>query len=67
MLSLFAFSFTPRIPIIINSTSKGLQEVTNQGNGEDSIMTFYYVWNSTISGVGDIYSNLRSYFLNVII
>ena len=66
MLSLFTFSFTPRMPIIINSTNKGLREVTNQGNGEDSIMTFYYVWIGTISGVGDICSNLRSYVLNVI-
>ena len=51
MLSLFTFSFTPSIPIVINPTNKGLREVTNQANGKDSIMTSYYVWIGTISDV----------------
>ena len=67
MLSLFTFSFTPSNPIIINSTNKGLWEVTNQANGEDSVMTFYYVWIGSISYVGNIYSNLGSYVHNFII
>ena len=66
MIPLFTFSFTPCIPIIINSTSKGLREVTNQANGKDPIMTFCYVWIGTISDVGHIYSNLDCYIHNFI-
>ena len=67
MLRLFIFSFTPNIPVIINSTNKGLREVTNQANGKDSIMTFYYVWIGTISDAGNIYSKLGSYVHDFII
>ena len=55
MLSLFTFSFTLSIPIIINPSNKGLQQVTNQANGKDSIMTSNYAWIGTISDVGNIY------------
>ena len=67
MLSLFTFSFTPGIAIIINSTNKGLREVTNQANGKDSMVTFYHVWIGTIRDVGNIYSNLGSDVHNFII
>ena len=67
MLSLFTFSFTPSIPIVINPTNKGLREVTNQANGKDSMMTFNHVWIGTNRDVGNIYSNLGSDVHNFII
>ena len=54
MLSLFTFSFTLSIPIIINPSNKGLLQVTNQANGKDSIMTSNYAWIGTISDVGNM-------------